>query len=199
MYIDNGFAEVNNTRLYYEVAGSGDPVLLLHGDASDHTMWDAQIEQFAQRYLVIRMDFRGFGKSAISDGSPFRHVDDVAALLDHLNIDSVHLVGQSMGGGVAIDLAIQYPQRVNGLVVVNADLSSENRLSEIKATTLILVGQHAAIPQQTTADKMRVEIPRNTKFILPNVGHMPNTEDHETFNTVALIFLKQTGCGCLGG
>ena len=62
--IETGYAEVNNTRLYYEVAGSGDAILLIHGNGGDRRHWDEQFEVFAKDYKVVRFDVRGFGKSA---------------------------------------------------------------------------------------------------------------------------------------
>lgn len=199
MYKENGFAKINDTNIYYELAGTGDPVLLLHGDSTDHSIWDEQFDVFAERHLVIRIDFRGFGKSDKSDSSQYSNVDDVAALLNHFNLDSVHLVGQSMGADVAIDFAAKYPDRVKGLIVLDSALSTDHSLNEVKATTLILVSQHAGELQQNSADRLRKEIPRNTKFTLPNLGSLANMKDPETFNSVVLIFLGQFGCGCSGG
>ena len=201
MYRRSGFVTVGNTRIYYEAAGSGEPVLFVHGDTLDMRMWDAQFDLFSRGYLTLRLDLRGAGKSDKPDGSAFRHADDIAALLDQLNIDMVHIVGHSMGGGIAVDFSVEYPERVRGLVVVNPVLSplSDERLGEVKATTLVLVGQLDTLLHQTVADKMRICIPRNMKFTLPNVGQLPNMEDPETFNTVVHSFLMEVGCGCAGG
>ena len=63
--LSNGLAEVNGTRLYYEVAGSGQPLVLIHGYTLDTRMWDDQFDAFSQQYQVIRYDLRGFGKSDV--------------------------------------------------------------------------------------------------------------------------------------
>ena len=201
MYSKTGFVKANNSSIYYEAAGSGEPVLFVHGDTLDMHMWDAQFDLFSKGYLTLRLDLRGFGKSDMPDGSAFQHADDIAAILDILNIDSAHIVGHSMGGSIAVDFAVKYPERMRGLVVVNPDISplSDERLGEIKATTLVLVGQLDTLLHQTAADKMRANIPRNMMFTLPNVGHLPNMEDPETFNTVVHSFLMEVGCGCAGG
>ena len=201
MYRKSGFITVDNARIYYEAAGSGEPVLFVHGDKLDMRMWDAQFDLFSKGYLTLRLDLRGFGKADKPDGSAFRHADDIAALLDQLNIDMVHIVGHSMGGGIAVDFSVEYPERVRGLVVVSPLLSplSDERLGEVKATTLVLVGQLDTLLHQTVADKIRANIPRNMKFTLPNVGQLPNMEDPETFNTVVHSFLMEVGCGCAGG
>ncbi|MEK7328872.1 MAG: alpha/beta hydrolase, partial [Chloroflexota bacterium] len=102
MQTHTGFAEVNGTRLYYEVAGSGQPLVLIHGFSLDTRMWGDQFETFARHYQVVRYDLRGFGQSAVPSNEPYTHADDLNNLLHYLKIDSVHLVGLSLGGGVAI-------------------------------------------------------------------------------------------------
>lgn len=104
-----GFAEVNGTRLYYEIAGSGDPLLLIHGSTLDTRMWDDQFETFAQHYTVVRYDVRGFGKSALPAGESYARPDDLKGLLDYLDIAHASVLGLSMGGGIAIDFVLAYP------------------------------------------------------------------------------------------
>jgi pimeloyl-ACP methyl ester carboxylesterase len=117
---DAGFAEVNGTRLYYEAAGSGEPVVLVHAFTLDTRMWDDQFEVLARDYRVIRYDARGFGKSAPPKaGEPYSNADDLAALLDHLDARRAHVVGLSMGGRFALDYAVTYPDRPRSLVVVD--------------------------------------------------------------------------------
>ena len=118
----SGFAAVNGTQLYYEVAGNGDPLVLIHGFSLDRRMWDAQFEVFARQYRVVRYDARGFGKSAVPDGAPYVHADDLKALLGHLQIARAHIVGLSMGGEIATEFALAYPDSVASLVVVDSAL-----------------------------------------------------------------------------
>jgi 3-oxoadipate enol-lactonase len=114
-----GFANVNGTRLYYEVSGSGEPIVLIHGYTLDTRMWDDQFEAFAQRYQVIRYDLRGFGKSAIPNGEIYTHPDDLLALLEHLGIAGAHILGLSLGGSIAVDFVLAYPQAVRSLIAVD--------------------------------------------------------------------------------
>ena len=115
-----GFAEVNGTRLYYEVAGGGDAVVLLHSFTLDVRMWDAQYELLARGHRVIRYDARGFGRSALPQaGEAYAHHEDLAALLAHLRVDQPHLVGHGMGGRFALDYAVSYPGRCRSLAVVD--------------------------------------------------------------------------------
>jgi pimeloyl-ACP methyl ester carboxylesterase len=117
-----GTADVNGTTLYYEVAGEGHPVVLLHGGNLDLRMWDMQFAEFSRNYRVIRYDVRGFGRSAMAEG-PYQSHEDLRALLDHLAVEQAHLVGLSLGGRIAIDFALEYPERVSALVLAGPGLS----------------------------------------------------------------------------
>lgn len=109
-------AEVNGTRLAYEIRGAGHPLVLLHAGIADAGMWDDQIDAFAERFLVVRYDARGFGRSGPADGAYAPHAD-LAALLAALGIGRAHLLGLSMGGGVALDAALAYPRLATALVL----------------------------------------------------------------------------------
>lgn len=120
MQPQTGFADVNGTRLYYEIAGAGEPVVLMHGFSFDTRAWDAQWDAFLQRYRVLRYDLRGFGRSALPDGGAYQHHEDLGALLDHLGIRSAALLGHSTGGSIALDFAVSYPERTRALVLFGA-------------------------------------------------------------------------------
>ena len=113
-------ANVNQTQLHYEVTGTGDPVVLIHGLGSDLRVWDAQFPVIAQRYRVLRYDTRGHGKSALPGSEPYAYADDLKALLDYCGMSRAHVVGQSVGGEIAIDYALAYPERVQSLVLVDS-------------------------------------------------------------------------------
>jgi|APFre7841882724_1041349.scaffolds.fasta_scaffold00425_8 3-oxoadipate enol-lactonase len=116
----SGHAEVAGTRLWYEAAGTGDPVVLLHAFTLDARMWDAQFEALARTHRVIRYDARGFGRSAVPrPGEAYAHHEDLAALLDRLGAPRVHLVGHGMGGRFALDFAVSYPGRARGLILAD--------------------------------------------------------------------------------
>lgn len=122
MDIHTGYAEVEGTRLYYEMAGSGFPLVLIHGFGADRRVWDYLFETFAQQYKVVRYDSRGFGKSALPSGEVYAHPKDLKGLLDHLHITQAHIVGQSMGGEIGIEFALAYPASTRSLVVVDPAL-----------------------------------------------------------------------------
>jgi 3-oxoadipate enol-lactonase len=111
------FLNTQGAPLYYEVAGQGDAILFIHAGIADSRMWDEQYSVFAQRYQVIRYDIRGFGQSQIPAG-PFAYYADPANLLRFLKIERAHIIGNSFGGKIAIDLALTYPELVKTLTLV---------------------------------------------------------------------------------
>ncbi len=113
---------VNGTRFYYEIAGTGQAVVLLHGFTLDTRMWDDQFLPLAQHFKVLRYDLRGFGRSNLPTDEPYSHVDDLNALLDRLEIPQAHLVGLSKGGAVTLDFALTHPARVQALVLIDTVL-----------------------------------------------------------------------------
>jgi pimeloyl-ACP methyl ester carboxylesterase len=121
----NGFAEVNRTKLYYEVMGEGYAIVLIHAGKLDGRMWDAQFREFAKHYKVVRYDVRGYGKSEMPQ-KPYSDVEDLCSLLKFLNVDEACLMGLSMGGKIAIDFALQHPEMVGVLISVAPDLSGFN-------------------------------------------------------------------------
>ena len=92
LHIETGFLGTEGSRLYYEVAGEGFPLLLIHAGVADSRMWDEQFSVFAQHYRVIRYDVRGFGQSEVSAGPNSNH-GDVADLFRHLHIEKAHIIG----------------------------------------------------------------------------------------------------------
>jgi pimeloyl-ACP methyl ester carboxylesterase len=120
---EGGFADVNGARLYYDVAGDGEPLVLAHAGIADRRMWDGQLEAFAERYRVIRYDMRGCGRSEAPTGASFSHHDDLRGLLDFLGIERAILVGCSIGARTAIDFALALPERVRALALVCPSVS----------------------------------------------------------------------------
>src|SRR5258708_6761480 len=117
-----GMLATNGTDLYYERAGSGHPLVLIHGFPLDTRMWDAQFAIFARQYQTTRYDMRGFGRSALPTEEPFTAVEDLRALLDVLGVSRTFVLGLSLGGSVAIDFALAYPDRTSALVLVDPAL-----------------------------------------------------------------------------
>ncbi|MFJ8042250.1 alpha/beta fold hydrolase [Kitasatospora sp. NPDC096147] len=108
--------ESEDGPLAYRDAGSGRPVVLLHGGFMDFTMWDAQVEALSASHRVIAPDARGHGASA-NASRPFRQCDDLAALLRHLDLGPAVLVGLSMGATIAVETVLEHPELVAGILI----------------------------------------------------------------------------------
>lgn len=115
----SGLAEVNGTSLYYEIAGSGEPIVFIHGGVGDCRHFDGQFGPLAKDHRVARYDIRGYGQSKPPTlGVAYRDFEDVRALLDFLEMPAAHVVGFSLGAAIAADLAIGDPERVKSLILV---------------------------------------------------------------------------------
>jgi pimeloyl-ACP methyl ester carboxylesterase len=109
---------VDDGQLYYEEAGAGSAVVLLHGFTLDTRMWDDQFDVLAQRHRVVRYDLRGFGKSSLPTGS-YAHADDCKRVMEALGIQRANIVGLSLGGRVSLDVAVRHPAIVSRVVVLD--------------------------------------------------------------------------------
>ena len=113
-------AKINNLSIHYEEPrGEGEPLLLIAGLGGDHSSWLPVADKLAESFRLISFDNRGAGQSTVPK-SPYtirEMADDALKLLDHLNIESAHVVGHSMGGYIAQEFAINYPERVRKLVL----------------------------------------------------------------------------------
>lgn len=119
--MSSGTLTFNNGQIYYEVIGSGQPIVFVHGFTLDHTMWQPQVEFFSKDCQAITYDARGFGKSSLPDGA-YDHAADLYALLEHLSVEQVHLVGLSMGGRIATNFTLNYPEMVKTLTLMDSAL-----------------------------------------------------------------------------
>ena len=120
-------------ELYAEVAGEGPEIVLLHEGICDSRMWDPQWETFTRSHRVLRLDFRGYGRSPLEPGR-FANARDVIELLDLHGFDRAAVVGVSLGGRVALEVALAAPERVAALVLVGSGLPGHDWSEEMKAT-----------------------------------------------------------------
>jgi pimeloyl-ACP methyl ester carboxylesterase len=256
-----GFAPVRDGQLYYQVRGHGAPVVLIHGGSLQHGMWDDQFDLLAQDFRVVRYDVRGFGKSG-SPETPHSQWEDLRALLEHLSIERTHIVGLSLGGKIAVDFALEYPEKVDRLVLAGPGLSGwrfepapwieelgqaieagdqraaaeawlrsphlaaamenpevaervrrltlENerafvpvfkayepdppateRLQELEAPVLLVVGTRDDVEIGRIADRLVEQVPDLRKIAIEGAGHMVNMERPEEFNRAVLDFLLE--------
>ena len=119
----------DGTRLYYEEAGSGTPLVLVHEFAGDHRSWEPQMRLFARYFRCVAFDARGFPPSDVPE-DPERYSqaharDDIVAILDHLKFDRAHIVGLSMGGFATLHVGIAYPKRARSLVIAGCGYGAE--------------------------------------------------------------------------
>ena len=128
-----GYAPVNGLKMYYEIQGSGEPVVLLHGAFMTITNnWSGWIEELSKTRRVISVEMQGHGRTADiqRDISPENLADDVAALLDYLKIPKADVMGYSLGGGVAIQCAIRHPEKVRKIVIISFAFRSDGWVKE---------------------------------------------------------------------
>lgn len=117
--VESGFVTVDGGKLFYETAGKGKTIVLLHDGMVHHVIWDNQFLHLAKSFRVIRYDRRGFGRSTDPTG-PYSHIEDLKSVFEQLKVDKAIIFGMSSGGGLAIDFTLQYPDRSEGLVLVGA-------------------------------------------------------------------------------
>ncbi len=266
--VTTGYVDVPGARLYYEQAGSGPPLVLIHGGYLDRRMWDPQFEQFARSHRVVRYDVRAHGLSQ-GDTVAFADHEDLHRLLAALKIERATIVGLSMGGQIATDFALTYPQMTTALVLVGAGLGAYNfdsdevteyveqlmaalraddfeavieiftrywcdgphrrpeqvdpavreqvltmlagsgqrwqyydlvkqldppaieRLEDIQAPALVVVGSIDMPDIHRIADLFTERIPNTRKVVIENVAHMVSLEKPAEFSRVVLDFLHE--------
>ena len=130
-----GYAPVNGLQMYYELHGAGDPLVLLHGAYATIDLWGPILSTLAETRQVIAVELQGHGHTADID-RPFSYeqmADDVAALMEHLQIPQANVVGYSMGGNTGLQLAIRHPELVRKLVAISANYRSDGYYPEVLA------------------------------------------------------------------
>jgi pimeloyl-ACP methyl ester carboxylesterase len=262
------YLEVENGRVFYEVFGDGFPVVFIHDGIAHREVWDNQVADFAQDYRVIRYDRRGYGRSDMPDTS-YSNLADLHALVEHLKLERAVFIGSSSGGGLAIDYALEHPDRVMKLIPVAPGLSGHDfnsepeqkymqdigaafaaadfdraaevflvgwtvgptrrvedldsrflsrvrtlirenikpgkdsgypteadppavkRLSEIKAPTLVVVGDLDMPGILDISNRIEKEVRGSRRFVIKGAAHTVNMEKPEKFNKVVMEFLAK--------
>jgi 3-oxoadipate enol-lactonase len=175
------------------VAGPGVPVVLLHPGAGDSRVWDPVMPRLAERHRVLRYDVRGYGRSE-SPTCEFSLVEDLASVLDQLELEQVVLVGCSMGGDTALSLALNDPARVRALVLLCPAVSGfpmpdepddqadylrkdppvYDRLQEIRVPSVVMVGDKDRPIVAAVAGAAAARIPGCEFIWLPGADHLPS-------------------------
>ena len=150
------YADVNGINLYYETHGSGRPMVLLHGGLGSGEMFGPILPALAEQHRLIVPDLQGHGRTADID-RPLdvrSMADDIAALIDHLGLEKPDVVGYSLGGGVALQLALRHPEKVGRLVSASANI----RRSAIYPEMLAQQGQVSAAAAEFMKDTPMYEL-----------------------------------------
>jgi pimeloyl-ACP methyl ester carboxylesterase len=128
------YAEVNGINLYYEMHGTGRPMILLHGGLGSGEMFGPILPALAKDHRVIAVDLQGHGRTVDIDRpiDVALMADDIGALIDHLGLEKPDLVGYSLGGGVAIHTASKYPDKIRRLVAVSVNLAPDAIYAEMR-------------------------------------------------------------------
>ena len=117
--VDSNYINVDGGKLFYEIAGKGENIVLLHDGMVNREIWDEQFPLLAKYYRVVRYDRRGYGKSS-DPQAPYSDIDDLNELFVSLNIDRAILFGMSSGGGCVIDFTLKFPGKVKSIILVGA-------------------------------------------------------------------------------
>lgn len=133
----SGYLTTSGAEIYYEQYGSGTPLLILHGNSQSLAVFYPFLRTFLPYFQVILMDSRGHGRSRLSVHTALHGfstedmADDVIALLDHLHLSSVHLLGFSDGANIGLEIACKYPERLKALICISANASPDGLLTPL--------------------------------------------------------------------
>ena len=148
--------KVGDINMYYKIHGEGEPLVLITGLSGDTTGWALQIPMFSKKYQVICFDNRGGGRTDAPD-VPYSYemmADDTAGLLNTLGIEKAHILGASMGGAIAQEFAIKYPQRVRGLILSTTWAGQSNFLGGNVLKTWDRMAQEGVSPETLIREQL---------------------------------------------
>jgi pimeloyl-ACP methyl ester carboxylesterase len=189
--LESGYAPVNGLRLYYEIHGVGEPLVLLHGGLGAGNMFDPLLPQLAKDHKVITVDLQGHGHTADID-RPLKietMADDIADLLRYLNVRSTDVMGYSLGGAVALRTAIQHPELVRKLVLVSTAFRRDGWYPEVLAGMSQIGPAAAERMKQTPMYQMYASMaprPSDWPTLLTKMGALIN-QDYDWSMEVAAI------------
>jgi pimeloyl-ACP methyl ester carboxylesterase len=158
-----GYAEVNGLKYYYEITGSGEPLLLLHGGLGSIGMFNPVLPNLSATRQVIAVDLHGHGRTALGD----RNIkledigDDLAAILKQLNVAQTDVLGYSFGGGVALRLAVQHPDMVRRLALVSAGFASDGFYADMRKEQAMVGAAMAPMMKDTPMYKSYAAVAPN--------------------------------------
>lgn len=131
----SGFVQAGGFKVYFEEHGAGDPILLLHAGLQDHQMWDAQVQELSKNFRVITIDLPFHGQTTGADTAILAK-NVVSTVLDSLQVAKVNIGGLSMGGAVAMDFVVGYPERVNKAIFISAGLNGFEKTHPVDSVSM---------------------------------------------------------------
>ena len=192
--MNQSYVELNNIKISYEIHGEGYPLILLHGFSMYKEFWKWNIKELSKEFKIITLDIRGCGKTdhPVEPYSMEELADDIRGLLDHLNLDKTHLGGHSFGGMIAQYFALNYPNRLNKLILMSTFSNlpmSKSGLEMYKRSQLSFYEAKVKEPSKAFWDKMKQRFSRN---FFKEMNQNPSKLFHNMFSTNNLMELEET-------
>src|ERR1700757_4828768 len=187
----SGYAPVDGLQLYYEIHGTGEPLILIHGGVGSTEMFSALLPELSNHHQVIAVDLQAHGRTADID-RPLSYElmgDDIAALIKYLGLQKADVMGYSLGGGVALRTAIQHPEVVRKLVIVSATFRRDGWYPEIQAAMAQSNTANAEQMKQSPMDQSYARIaprPQDWTELFAKMGALLR-QDYDWLNEVARI------------
>jgi pimeloyl-ACP methyl ester carboxylesterase len=190
--VSSAYADINNIRLYHEIYGQGEPLVLIHGGLTTIGEMQEWVQQLAKTRRVIAVEMQGHGRTADTD-RPMSFAtmgDDIAALLDHLKIPKADLVGHSFGGAIAIRAAIQHLDKVRRLVVISSPYARSGWYPETQDGMGRISASMAKNMIQTPTGQLSQQWPEPQRFpqFLDKMGRMMS-EDYDWSADIAKLLM----------
>lgn len=186
----NGYVEANGQKLFYEVHGQGEPLILIAGLGMDLTGWVLQLPTFAEYFQVIAFDNRDVGRSSEATGSYTiaDMADDTAGLIEALDLKSAHVFGGSMGGAIAQELALRHPEKVHKLVLC-ATVGKSTPTLALLVDVLKFIKQHdhnnAVFPRMALLTGMTTNFLNNAEAVEQALNLFQNQPFPQLFEAFA--------------
>jgi pimeloyl-ACP methyl ester carboxylesterase len=191
--VKTGYAPVNGLNLYYEIYGTGEPLILLHGGLAAIELFDEILPLLSNTRQVIAVDLQGHGRTA-DIGRPFSYdvmADDIAALINYLGIEKADIMGYSLGGGVALRTAVQHSNRVKKLVLVSTAFRRDGWYPEVLAGIAEMGPETAEQMKQTPTYQLYAHLapkPQDWPLLVAKLGELLR-KDYDWSKDVAAIRL----------